>query len=85
MDMPDIQAFCKVRWDLADKQLSDFIPTSAGGLFVYMNGRQAPDAATANEAEARENEQLTRQKQMAAFYEWMRIRRDAARLEIAQR
>ena len=81
LDVPDLQQIVQTAISLQDGQVSDFVPTSAGGFFVYMKGREpiAPSEAAAGEAAVKD--QFTRQGQFAAFLEWMRIRRSAAHLQ----
>ncbi|HEX4083270.1 MAG TPA: peptidyl-prolyl cis-trans isomerase [Chthoniobacteraceae bacterium] len=85
MDVPDLQTVVQTAITLGSKQLSDFAPTANGGLFVYMDSRQTPDEATTGLGVAMEQNEFNRQKKLAAFFEWLRIQREAARLEIVQR
>ena len=85
MDEPDIQSIISSAISLSSGQLSDFVATADGGLFVYMNSRQPPDKDEAIMGEAEMKEQYDRQKKMGAFLEWLRLRKEAARLQIVQR
>ena len=84
-DVPDSQAIMGSAITLADKQLSDFTPTEAGGIFVYVDSRQPIDKATAIIGESISKSGFEKQKRMAAFAEWLRLRLDAAKLQISQR
>jgi peptidyl-prolyl cis-trans isomerase D len=85
LDVPDVQAIVQNSVGLADGQFSEFIQTQAGGLFVYMKGHEAVDKSTATEAEAAMSKQFARQKDIETFVEWLRLRKEAARLQIVQR
>jgi len=84
-DVPDLQVFIQPAVALADGQLSDFVPTEAGGLLIYMNGRQTMDKLGVAIASQAVKEQFARQQQLGAFIEWLRLRKDAAHLQIVQR
>jgi len=85
LDVPDFQSIIQSAIALGSGQLSDFVPTESGGLMVYMQSRQAPDKDTAAIGESMVETQYARQKQVGAFLEWMRLRKDKARLQIMQR
>lgn len=83
-DVPDSQQIVQSAVGLAKGQLSDFVETQAGGLFVYMAGREpiAPSTLTLGELVSRSV--YAREKQEGAFAEWLRLCREAAHLQIAQ-
>jgi len=81
IDLPDAQSVIQTAISLGGGQLSDFIPTDSGGLLIYMNNRQPPDSGTAALGEAMMRDQYNRQQQIAAFAEWLRLRKDDARLQ----
>jgi len=83
LDLPDAQSIVENAVSLGDRQFSDFIPTSTGGIFVYMKSRTPPDAEETAEGEGIMETQFVRQKEEGAFLEWLRLARQAARLEIA--
>ena len=85
MDVPDAQAIIQNAVSLPDGGLSEFVSTDAGGLLVYMSGREPVDKNAFIMEEALVKEQFLRQQQMGAFLEWMRLRKEAARLQIVQR
>lgn len=85
MDVPDAQTIVQSAISLGDHQLGEFVQTESGGLMVYLNGRQAPDQLTASLAEAAMKSQYVKQKEIGAFIEWLRLRKEAARLQIVQR
>ncbi|MGA3169424.1 MAG: peptidyl-prolyl cis-trans isomerase [Chthoniobacteraceae bacterium] len=83
-DVPDIKDIIKGAVTLTNGRLSDFIETSAGGLFVYMNGRKPLDEAEALMEEPILKEQFARQEQLEAYLEWLRLRKEDAHIEILQ-
>jgi hypothetical protein len=85
MDVPDFQSIIQSAIALGSGEFSEFVPTESGGLLVYMESRKAPDKSTAALGEVLVESQYARQKQVGAFLEWMRLRKDAARLQIVQR
>jgi hypothetical protein len=84
LDEPDLQPVIENAVSLGDHQLSDFVESQDGGLFVYVNGRQPVDPATAGLGEAESKDEYATQMQTAAFVEWLRLRKDNARLQIVQ-
>jgi peptidyl-prolyl cis-trans isomerase D len=82
LDIPDAQAVVENSISLSPGQFSDFVPNSTGGIYVYMKSRTPPDAETVAEGEGIMATQFVRQKQEGAFLEWLRLARQAARLEI---
>jgi peptidyl-prolyl cis-trans isomerase D len=67
---------------LAEGQISQFVPSEAGGLLVCVEKRLPID----EEKFAKEKDEFAkayaRSKQMLTFQEWLRIRRHAAHIEI---
>jgi len=85
LDVPDLEQIIQNSISLGDHQLSEFTTTAAGGLFIYVNGRQAPDKNAVAIGEETMKDQFTHEKQMGAFLEWLRLRKADARLQIVQR
>jgi parvulin-like peptidyl-prolyl isomerase len=85
VDVPDIQSILQSAVSLADGQVSDFVTTDAGGLLVYMKGREPVNKGAAVIGETMMKEQVARQKQEEAFVEWLRLRKEEARLQVFQR
>ena len=85
VDVPDVQQIVESAISLGDGQFSDFIPTDAGGLYVYMNGREPVDKAEATVGEEMMRPQFLQRKVDGTFLEWLRLRKEAARLEIVQK
>jgi hypothetical protein len=86
VDVPDLQSILQTAVGLGDKQLSDFVETAAGGLLVYMSGREPlGNILEMAMGEASLQDRLEAQKRDDAFLEWLRLRRQAARLQVFQR
>ena len=85
LDVPDLQSIIQNAVSLGKGQLSDFESTDGGGFILYMKNREAvsPDMAKIGEMLVRD--QFAGQKRVAAFLEWLRLRREAARLQLFQR
>lgn len=81
-DVPDFQTILGQSFQLGERELSQFVPTTAGGLLIYVDRRLPLD----EEKFAREKEQFAanygRAKREMAFREWLRVRQDAAKIEI---
>ena len=84
IDVPDKQTILEKAVDLNEKQLSDFAQTDAGGLLVYMEKREPVDPAAMEKDKATLYPAFERQKRENAFREWLRICREAAKIEVAQ-
>jgi peptidyl-prolyl cis-trans isomerase D len=85
VDVPDLQAIIENSIGLGDGQFSEFIQTAAGGLFVYMRGHEPVDKSDMASGEEAIRKQFVRQKDIETFVEWMRLRKETARLQIVQR
>lgn len=69
---------------LGENQLSEFVPTEAGGLLVYLQKRLPVDPAQFAKEAAMLEPAFAQQKRSTAFREWLRVQRDAAKLQITQ-
>lgn len=85
LDVPDLQSVIQTAVSLGKGQLSDFQSNDTGGFMLYMNSRVPADPATAKMGEMLQRDQFAGQKRVAAFLEWLRLRREAARLQLMQR
>jgi hypothetical protein len=85
MDMPDKEEIIRNAVALPDGGISEFVQTEAGGLLVYMGGREPVGKIEAALGEAELKGQAQHQKDIATFVEWLRIRKESARLQMAQR
>jgi peptidyl-prolyl cis-trans isomerase D len=85
LDVPDVQQIIQNSVSLADGQFSEFIQTQAGGLFVFMKGHEPVSEAEAEIGADVIKKQVARQKVIETFVEWLRLRKETARLQIVQR
>jgi peptidyl-prolyl cis-trans isomerase D len=85
VDAPDAQEIVQKAIALDQGQLSDLAQTSAGGLFVHMDKREPVSKNSAIVGEAIIKDQFSEQRQMITFLEWLRLRKDSARIQMAQR
>lgn len=83
-DVPDQDAILQTAVELGEKQISEFVPAGDGGLLVYLDKRQPIDTAAFEKDKAKLFPLFLRQKQEGAFREWLRVRREAAKITIAQ-
>ncbi len=84
-DTADQQAIMEKAVELGENQLSEFVPTDAGGMLVYLKSRLPVDPAQFAKDEPMMEPVFAAQKSETAFLEWLRVRREAAKLEIAKR
>jgi hypothetical protein len=84
MDIPDIEGIAETAVPLGNGQLSDFAETSDGGLIVYLQRREPVDDKNPSVPKEELSSEFTREMQMEAFFEWMRLRRDAAHVAVFQ-
>lgn len=82
-DVPDQDVIMQKTADLGVQQLSDFTPTAAGGLLVYVEKREGIDEAQFEKDKAAQMPRFEEQKRAQAFQEWLRTRREAAKLKPA--
>src|SRR5581483_6556419 len=84
-DVPDEQQILQKAVELGENQLSDVTQTEAGALLVYLNKRLPIDDKEFEKDKPLFRSLFVRQKSEAAFQEWLRTRREAAHVQIAQR
>ena len=85
VDVPQLQTVVQPAIALGDHQLSDFIATEDGGILIYMNGREPLEPMSSSVDGKKMKTAFEREEQMGAFLEWMRLRKEAAHLQIVQR
>lgn len=71
--------------EMHEGQLSEFIPSADGGFLLYFEKRLPLDETNFEAAKAKLTEELLQNKQSFALLEWMRLRREAAKMQFAQR
>jgi parvulin-like peptidyl-prolyl isomerase len=69
--------------ELGTGDLSKFVPTSTGGLLVYLRGREPIDEKAFMDQSARFTARMSEQRQRFYFYEWLKASRTAARVQLA--
>lgn len=82
-DVPAQDVIMQQTVNLGDKQLSEFTPTDAGGLLVYVEKREPIDEAQFEKDKAVQMPRYEQQKRVEVFQEWLRTRREAAKLKPA--
>lgn len=75
---PDLQMIKSSVAELAPGEVSEFIPTPAGGVVAVLEKRDSPDPAAAEKTRASFNTRYLESKREVAFYEWLRERRREA-------
>ena len=83
--LPDGAQVAEAATELGKGELSKFVPTTDGGLLVYVRARQPADERLFNVQEDRITAALRRQKASLYFSEWLRERREAANVQIDPR
>ncbi len=83
-DVPDIRAVVQAALPLNVGQISDFVETDTGGIFVHLDSRVPPEMSAAEAGGATLKEQFAREQRLEAFFEWLRLRKDDAHLVIYQ-
>ena len=79
----DAPTIAETSLDLANGELSKFVPTTDGGLLVYVRGRKPVDEAKFNQIKDMLANSLETQKKRFFFYEWLHASRDAAGVQMA--
>jgi hypothetical protein len=83
-DITDLPALVTPMVALNTGGVSDFIETQTGGAFVYMEKREPVSDSDTEVGVVVESERYQNRKEQGAFMEWLRTRRDAARLQLVQ-
>ncbi len=83
--LPDGAAVATAAQELGTGELSKFVPTSTGGMLVYVRARQGIDEAKFEKEKDMVTMNLRRQKAGYFFYEWLRAGREAAGAELDSR
>ena len=83
-ESPDIQMIKASVADLNPGEVSDFIPTAAGGVVAVLQGRERPTAGGADQTRDAFNSRVISSKKQIAFLEWLRERRREAGVKEAE-
>ena len=81
----ELQQFAAKSMEMNVGQLSELIQTETGGSLVLVVNRTVPDEAKIAEVQPKVSEQIMNQKKAFAFLEWLRLRRDAAKIKLVGR
>lgn len=81
MKNPEAPSIIQKSLEMSVGQVSDLVPSAQGGVLVYVEKRIPVDEAKFNKDKAALQERFTTMKQNFAFREWLRIGRDAAKVE----
>jgi hypothetical protein len=84
VDAPDLPMIKNAVRELNPGDSTDFVPTEKGGLVAVVEKREPADPAGYPEAKTTFEKNYLQSKRMAVFDEWLRDRRQAARLETAK-
>ncbi len=80
-DAPDLQAIKGAVAELNAGEVTDFLPTPAGGVVAVLEKREPPDPATFEKTKPTFIARMTQGQREIAFYEWLRERRRAAGIQ----
>jgi len=78
---PDAPAIIQKSMEMTVGQISDLVPVTNGGVLVYVDKRLPVNEEQFNKEKASLTENFNRSKRTLAFREWLRMRRDAAKIE----
>ena len=82
---PDAAVVAETTRELGVGELSKFVPTSTGGLLVFVRSRAGIDEAKFDQRKEMIGMQLEQQKAAFYFTEWLRTSREAANADIIPR
>ena len=82
---PEQQQIAMKSFELKPGQLSEFVPTTGGGCLIFVEKRTPMDDAKYAEVKEKSYNEYLARKQAFAFLEWLRIRRDAAKIQFVSR
>ena len=81
--VPDGRDIVTASLELGRGEVSKFVPTSDGGLLVYLRGREPSDESAFVGRQQRLNARLSEQKERFYFYEWLKQSKESAKLQLA--
>ncbi len=82
-EAPDMQSIRGAVAELHAGEVTDFIPTEAGGVVAVLEKRDPPDPAKETVMKAMLASRMLQNKKEIAFFEWMRARRRDAGVQSA--
>ena len=81
---PDAPTIIQKSMEMSVGQLSDLIPVADGGVIVHVDSREAASEEQYKKDKASLQDNFIRAKRSLAFREWLRMRRDAAKIEVTK-
>jgi hypothetical protein len=81
LKQPDAPAIIQKSMEMAQGQVSDLVQTEKGGVILHLDQRIAPSDADFLKDKETLAENYSRAKRNIAFREWLRMRREAAKIE----
>ncbi len=81
---PDAQEVIGTASELKTGELSEFVPTTTGGLFVYITSRQPVEDTKFESERTLITQSLSTSRREALFQEWMKNRRAEANVMVAR-
>jgi hypothetical protein len=84
-DAPEVGAAKSRTAEMKEGDLSEFVPTAGGGVVVHLDKRLPIDEAAFEKEKAGVAENLTRMKGQEIFQDWLRDRRNAAKVQTVGR
>ncbi len=83
-DQPDAALVKQQAAEMAEGQLSEFLPTAKGGLVLHIDRRLPIDETAFAKEKPKLQEQLQQQKGEEVFEDWLRNRRTVAKIQVAR-
>jgi hypothetical protein len=82
VDAPDLPTIKSAVREVNPGEASDFVPTPKGGLVVVVEKREPADPAGYEQSKTAFEANYIQAKRAIVFYDWLRDRRQAARLQV---
>jgi peptidyl-prolyl cis-trans isomerase D len=83
VETPDLQSIKNAASELNPGEVSQFVPTSDGGLIAVLEKREPIDEKQFGEKRKEFDDRMRNVMERVSFYEWLRARRNAANLQMA--
>ncbi|MEY2481461.1 MAG: peptidyl-prolyl cis-trans isomerase [Verrucomicrobiota bacterium] len=82
-NFPDLEVIKNALGEMSPGEVSEFVPTPQGGVFVILQKREPVDDAAFAKGKADFEERFSRMKREIVFLEWLQGRRRAAGVQLA--
>jgi len=83
VETPDLQSIKNAAAELNPGEVSQFVPTSDGGLIAVLDKREPIDEKQFGDKRKEFDDRVRNVMERVSFYEWLRARRNAANLQMA--